>query len=261
VPLKGTVEVVPNPNAGGIGVPLSTWITANPTCPTDGPPIDPQSGSWSTCERHEWYGTDAFPADYKCPTKNCACKKSDDKLLSYAAKGEKILGIDVLMDERFPCDIFKYTFGVAKHHVDDYFSYTKVRDMIPPAHRLSGCSTLDKNSEGPYWISGSDCDIKDQVGSATNPVLLISAAANTKINAGAEIFGILFVTNAEVDTAQFSGNGHATIYGAAIMDGAMEHFNGTFQIVYIGELISQALDTGAFGAVQGGWTDFHASWQ
>ena len=91
--------------------------------------------------------------------------------------------------------------------------------------------------------------------------MLISAAANTKINAGAEIFGILFVTNAEVDTAQFSGNGHATIYGAAIMDGAMEHFNGTFQIVYIGELISQAFDTGAFGAVQGGWTDFHASWE
>ena len=45
------------------------------------------------------------------------------------------------------------------------------------------------------------------------------------------------------------------------MDGAMEHFNGTFQIVYIESLINQALDTGAFGAVQGGWTDFHASWE
>jgi len=45
------------------------------------------------------------------------------------------------------------------------------------------------------------------------------------------------------------------------MDADMDHFNGTFQIVYLDNVVNKALDTGLFGAVQGGWTDFHASWQ
>ena len=94
-------------------------------------------------------------------------------------------------------------------------------------------------------------------------MFLISAVADTKVSAGAEIFGVLFVTDVEVgtDQAEFTGNGHATVYGAVIMDAIMEHFNGTFQIVYVENLLELALDTGLFGAVAGGWTDFHESWR
>jgi hypothetical protein len=98
-------------------------------------------------------------------------------------------------------------------------------------------------------------------GTVGGPVLLISAAANTQITAGAELYGMLVVTDVEVPGAEFTGNGHGTIYGAAIMDAEMKNFNGTFQIVYVENLIQQVLDTGAFGEVAGGWTDFHATWQ
>ncbi len=101
--------------------------------------------------------------------------------------------------------------------------------------------------------------LKDQVGGKNNPVLLISAAADTKVSAGAELFGVLFVTNKEVPTAEFTGNGHATIYGAAVMDADMEHFNGTFQIVYVDNLANELWDTPLFGAIAGGWTDFHVA--
>ena len=112
-------------------------------------------------------------------------------------------------------------------------------------------------------MSGSTCDLKDQVGGKDNPVFLISAAANTRVSAGAQLFGLLFVTEAELGAgnAEFTGNGHATIYGAVIMDAVMEHFNGTFQIVYVEALIDQALDSGLLGAVSGGWTDFHTAWR
>ena len=88
-----------------------------------------------------------------------------------------------------------------------------------------------------------------------------SAAADTRVNAGAQIFGILFDTNAEVSDAQFSGNGHATVYGAVVMDGSMQNFNGTFQVVYIDQLINRAASSGGLASVQGGWTDFHPNWK
>ena len=41
----------------------------------------------------------------------------------------------------------------------------------------------------------------------------------------------------------------------------MEHFNGTFQIVYVDVLVGGAFDIPLFGAIAGGWTDFHAAWR
>jgi hypothetical protein len=262
VPLLGTVEIVPNPNGGGIGVPISTWANANtdltdPACdPPAADPVDPISGSFSTCERHEWYGVAEFPDDFKCPSNNCSCLKTEDKLLSYADGNEKILGMDVVVDPDFPCDIFKYTLGTPK---TDYAVY---RDsVVDPTHRLSSCDSLNEDSAGIYWISGPSCDIPTNttVGSVDAPVFLISAAADTQVHGS--LFGILFVTDAENPAAEFSGNGKGTIYGAAVMDAEMDHFNGTFQIVYLDNVVNKALESGGAGGVQGGWTDFHASWQ
>ena len=198
---------------------------------------------------------DEFPSDYKCPTTNCACLKSDDKLISYADGNERILGMDIVPDNSFPCDLFQYTFGITKA------KYKDVIDLVPPENRLTDCSTLDSDSTGVFWISGPECDFKNQIGTATDPVFLISAAANTKVSAGASLFGVLFVTDVEEPNAEFTGNGHATIYGAAVMDAEMEHFNGTFQIVYLENVIQPAVERGNFGAVAGGWTDFHPIWQ
>ncbi|MBT8063570.1 MAG: hypothetical protein KJN94_01015, partial [Gammaproteobacteria bacterium] len=207
VPLSGTVEIATNPNGGGVGVPISSWVNANngSACDVAGDPIDPVSGSYSTCERHEWYGVDEFPADYKCPTQNCACLKSDDRLLSYADGNERILSMDIVPDDSFPCDLFQYMFGIPKSN------YQAVIDLVPPQNRLTDCDSLDTDSVGLYWISGSECDFKTQVGTAENPVFLISAAGNTKVSAGASMFGVLMVTDAEVSNADFTGNGHATI--------------------------------------------------
>ena len=209
----------------------------------------------ATCEAHEWYGVDDFPSDYKCPTTTCACKKGDDRLLSYAEGNERILGIDVVEDPLFPCDLWAYSFGIPKT------DWQKLKDLIPPTNILTSCDSLDATSSGIFWISGTTCTMKDQIGSATDPVFLISAATTTRVNAGAQVFGVLWVTDVEDSNAQFSGNGTATIYGAAVMDAVMEHFNGTFQIVYIDSVLGLAYDIPLFGDVAGGWTDFHAEWQ
>ncbi len=262
VPLSGTVEIVPNPNGGGVGVPVSSWVNANTgpnsagdDCSLGVDPISPNSGSYATCEAHEWYGQDTRPDDYKCPTNNCSCDRNKDRMLTYAQGNDREMGIDIVPDPDFPCDLWQYTFGKSWQEVKDDV------EGMPDGRLLTDCSSLDENSEGIYWVSGSECRLKDQIGGKNNPVLLISAVADTRVNAGAEIFGVLFVTDKEVSGAEFSGNGNATVYGAAIMDAVMEHFNGTFQIVWVDNVVEQALESGLFGAVAGGWTDFHASWR
>jgi hypothetical protein len=90
-PPGGTAELVPNSNGGGPGVPISAWINGRPEgslCPQQEAPIDPSSGSWSTCEPHEWYGVDSMPEDFACPTANCSCG-TDEKRISYAEGGGK----------------------------------------------------------------------------------------------------------------------------------------------------------------------------
>ena len=263
VPLSGTVEVVPNPNGGGKGVPISSWVNARTAdSPPDNScympgvdPISPISGSYSTCESHEWYGQDTRPDDYACPTQTCSCDKSKERVLTYADGNVREMNIDIVPDPEFPCDLWEYSFGK---------SWEAVKEMachLPSKHLLTDCSELNDSSSGLYWVSGAECDIKNQIGGPDNPVLLISSVANTKISAGGSLYGVLFVTDKEFANAEFTGNGHATVYGSVIMDAVMEHFNGTFQIVYVEELVNQALESGLFGAVAGGWTDFHAAWQ
>ena len=252
-PPKGTAEIVPNPNGAGVGVAMSAWLNNNSNCGA-APVMTVDEGSWATCERENWYGVDAFPDDYACPTTNCKCDDAEgDKLLSDSGKPNGI-NFDIAIDDNFPCDLFQFVFDVDK----DEAGIAKVKGL---ATVITDCSTLDENSTGMFWVTGADCNIKVRVGTAETPVLLISATTDTHFNAGAEIFGLVFVTDAEDPNAEFYVNGHATIYGAVIVDAILGKFNGTFQIVYLESVIEKALGKGGIGVMAGGWRDFHEYWQ
>lgn len=263
-PPSGTSEIVPNPNGGGVGVPVSSWMNANPDCPNQAV-VDPSGGSWSTCERHEWYGTDIMPADYKCPTANCACG-SQEKRISYVEQGRQKLGIDLVADEDFPCDLWDYMFGVPKYDADgvtindesvDFVKYGLAQTV------LTDCNSLNENSSGVYWVSATTCAINanTQIGTPEEPVFLISAARTTRFNGGASLFGTLFITDVEDANAELDAAGTMTIYGAAVIDGKLGQYNGTFQIVYLEGVLEHSLGTGGFGAVSGAWSDFHRDWR
>jgi len=249
-PPSGSAEVVPNPNSGGVGVPVSVWMNANTSCPS-GAVVDPSSGSWATCEMQEWYGEDSMPDDYTC-NGNCSCSK--DEALSYTHAGTNILGIDLVADPNFPCDLFSFYFGVPKTSYELVKSYAKV---------LSNCDTLGPNSTGIYWITGSECRINSNtvVGAPHAPVMLISAAATTRLNGGANIYGILYITDSENANAELNVNGNNTVYGQVVVDATLASYNGTFQVVYNENTIGKASGGGGLGTLIGGWADFHPSWQ
>lgn len=251
-PPSGSAEIVPNPNSGGVGVPVSVWMNANTSCSNDGSIIDPSSGSWATCEMQEWYGVDALPEDYTCPTSNCSC--TQDESISYTHAGADVLGIDLVDDPDFPCDLFDFYFGVPKASYEIVKGYSKV---------LSDCSTLGPNSTGIFWISGAECLINSNVvvGSPKTPVMLISAATSTELRGGAKIYGIVYITDSENANASLYSNGTNTIYGQVIVDASLGSYTGTFQVVYNENAVSRASSQGGLGTVIGGWSDFHPSWE
>lgn len=250
-PPSGSAEIVPNPNSGGVGVPVSVWMNANPACSADGSVIDPSSGSWATCEAHEWYGVDALPADYTCPG-NCSCAQSES--ISYTKATNDVLGIDLVDDPVFPCDLFSFYFGVPKTSYEIVKGYSQV---------LSDCSTLGPNSTGIYWISGPECRINSNttVGSPQAPITLISAATSTELRGGAKIYGIVYLSDAEDPAATLYSNGTNTVYGQVIVDATLGSYTGTFQVVYNENAVSRAAGLGGLGTVIGGWADFHPSWE
>ncbi|MEJ8567618.1 hypothetical protein [Elongatibacter sediminis] len=250
-PPSGTAEIVPNPNSGGVGVPISVWMNANTSCNADGSIIDPSSGSWATCEMHEWYGVDQMPDDYACPG-NCSCSQSES--ISYTHGTSDTLGIDLVQDENFPCDLFKFYFGVPRTNYEIVKGFSQV---------LSDCSTLGPNSNGIYWISGAECRVNSNttVGSPDAPVLLISAATETRFNGGAQVYGVVYISDTEKSNATLYSNGNNTIYGQVIVDATLGSYQGTFQVVYNENTIGDATGGGGLGNVIGGWADFHPDWR
>jgi len=244
-PPTGTAEVVPNPNAGGVGVPVSVWSNNNTSCGT-GVAVT-GSGNWATCELQEWYGTDTRPAGTACNQNNCSC--TVDEAISYTSAQTTYQGIDIVADPAFPCDLFQFYFGVPRAQ------YQIIKNS---ATVLTDCTSLDEFSSGLYWISGSDCTINANsvIGSPRTPVIIISAATLTKINGGAKIFGVLYVFDGEDANATLDAKGTNTIYGAAIVDATMGQYQGTFQVVYNKGVLANAQGANGLGAVNGGWRDF-----
>jgi hypothetical protein len=251
-PPSGAAEVVANPNGGGVGVPISVWMNRNPACTPDGSAINPSQGSWGTCEANEWYETESIPEDVQCPG-SCSCNARETISDTHGSIDK--LGIDLVQDENFPCDLFQFYFGTPRTNYESIKSYAKV---------LSDCSTLGPGSAGIYWISGSTCTIGSNsvIGSAHAPVLLIMATATTRLQGGTTIFGAVYVTDVENSAAVFEVQGNNIVYGQVVVDAAYgNNYNGTFQVVYNENLIQRVSGTGGIGNVIGGWADFHeADW-
>jgi Tfp pilus assembly protein PilX len=249
-PPTGTGEIVANPNAGGVGVPLSAWINENPAC-LPGSPIS-SSGTWQTCEMQEWYHTEEYPEGTTCTDNNCMCGPGGNDptyFLSYKTSTETHVGIDIISDSSFPCDLFEFYFNLPRNQ------YQTIKNS---AEILSDCSTLGPQSSGLIWISGSECRLSANtvVGSPDNPVVLISAASSTFLAGGVEIYGVFYIFDGEDSNAALSTLGTATVYGACIVDAALDTFQGTFQVVYAESVLASASGIAGLGSVNGGWRDF-----
>lgn len=264
-PPTGTANVVPNPNGGGVGVPISVWVNANPVVPFGGvepKPYCPQldldvlsKGTWNTCEMQEWYHRNEKPERVACPDSSCKCD-SDAESISYANDKEPgntpKIGIDIVRDTTFPCDLFLTFFGTPR----DDFELVKL-----DATEVPDCgddTILGPSSSGLYWITDPACTLNTgEIGAFDDPVVLI-AEGEVRITGQVDIFGVLYLFDGpdNLGASDLSGAGRASIYGALIVDSEIDKFAGTLDVVYADDVLLQAAGINGIGAINGGWRDF-----
>ncbi len=228
--VSGSFEIVTNPNGGGTGVPISMWSDQ---------PIDIGTAI-TTCEVGEY------------DLNGGSCPGSTPESLT--ANGDA--GIDIIGEaDPFPDDMFEYVFGIPTEE------YNQVKDQaIAAGHLLPNCSTLDTSSNGLYWIEGA-CDLKVEIGSSAGPVLLVIANGQLDINAGAEVYGLVFAFDVPPagDAGAIKLNGGALIRGGFVSD-RKPTTNGAMTIYYDADLLEKLVDNetlAASGRVPGSWVDYH----
>ncbi len=168
--------------------------------------------------------------------------------------------------------LHKYVQPEASPPVVDKVNVAYVREFLADEIVQAGdCDNLDTittpDADGDYprviWIEGGNCNFTGNktIGSPEAPVFLISAANTFKATGTVNVFGTLFLTDVLDSEATLDAHGTMSIYGAVVVDGKLGAYTGTFQLVYLEDIIKLSLESGKFGNAAGGWSDFHQDWR
>jgi len=221
--LSGNFNIVPNPNGGGPGVPISVW--AKDTLNTSG-------ANWKTCDHGEFKDGSDVCIDTKGDGvsgdswSSCSCSTERSNSGSVNA--------DIVMyaSADFPASPFVYLFG------DDTSgdTFATLKPEIKALAESTGlvlddCTALSSNFNGLVgsalvWVTG-DCLIGSNidVGSRDKPIILV-VEGELRVNAGAEVWGILMGLD------EFVLNGGPVIHGSAISEIPSDLTNGNYSQVY-----------------------------
>jgi len=222
--LSGNFNIVPNPNGGGPGVPISVWAKDT---------LDTSGANWKTCDHGEFKDASDVCMDTKgdgvsgdswsscsCSTELSNSSNVGDDIVLYAAAD-------------FPVSPFVYIFGDDTN--GDTFA-TLSPEILARAEAtglvLEDCDTLSSDFNGLagsslVWITGALCKISAgvEIGSRDKPIILV-VEGELRVNAGAEVWGILMGLD------KFVLNGGPIIHGSAISEIASELTNGNYSQVY-----------------------------
>jgi len=263
--LSGNFNIVPNPNGGGPGVPISVWAKDT---------LDTSGANWKTCDHGEFKDGSDVCMDTKgngvtgdsWSTCSCSTERS--------SSGDVNSDIVLYPAANFPRSPFVYLFGaeedadgpdagddVSDDEISAYFD-SLVLEIKARAEAtglvLDDCDTLDTDFSGLsgsalVWVTGV-CTIGSNVniGSREKPIILV-VEGDLRINAGAEVWGILMGLD------NFVLNGGPVIHGSAISEYDSDLTNGTYSQVYDESVFERLNDDSVntlIAKVSYSWRDF-----
>lgn len=234
VHLNGTFNIVANPNGAGSGLPVSVWTPQA---------VDIGTGTPKTCHLHE------YQAGSGCP--------NDSTQLSGTTNGKGMDIVESAPTPPFPTDMFDYVFGVPTAN------YASIKSQ---AINLPNCSSLNSSSRGIYWVTG-DCQASGNIGSPSNPVILVVQPGNgqsgeIRLNGGEQFYGIMFAFDPAGNPGDVNLNGGAKVHGTVLTNDttvAGQTINGTFDLVYNSNLllsVSNSPATRGIAKIPGSWSDY-----
>jgi len=248
--LSGNFNIVPNPNGGGPGVPISVWAKDT---------LDTSGANWKTCDHDQFRDAGDVCMDTKGDGvsgdswSSCSC--------STELSNSGSVNSDIVMYPAadFPDSPFVYLFG-------DDTSGDTLASLKPEIKAraeatdsvLDDCTSLNSSfnnlvDSALVWITG-DCLIGSnvQIGSRDKPIILV-VEGELRVNAGAEVWGILMGLD------DFVLNGGPVIHGSAISEIPSDLTNGTYSQVYdesvFDNLRDNTLNT-KIAKVKYSWRDF-----
>jgi Tfp pilus assembly protein PilX len=229
IPLSGNYSVITNSNGGGTGVPVTAWARCA-NYPTTSPCNTNYStgGSFASCHIGDFSGG-------ACPSSDALSKAS-------------LIGPDLITDPDFPPDLFEFLFGVPAA------DFQQIKDE---ATVYANCSSLSTASFGLIWITG-DCNPSGSVGSTDNPVLLV-VEGDTTLNAGSQLYGLLYMFKPTGTAPKLIANGNAHLHGAVFAHNNVDlQLNGGFVLEYDKSVLDN-LRNGPSGRglarIPGTWSD------
>lgn len=251
--LSGNFNIVPNPNGGGPGVPVSVWAVDT---------TDTTGANWKTCDLGE----------FKDSTNICMDTKGDGSVdrdwLPCSCDVERSnsgnVNEDVVLDDvsAFPDSPFAYLFGagatVTAAEVTALKEEIKGKAASGDGLLLQDCTTLGADFAGLtgsalVWVE-ADCDIPagSLVGSRDKPILLV-VEGELRVNANSEIWGIL------MGLGNFVLNGGPVIHGSAVAEIQGDLTNGTYSQVYDANVFANLRDDSVnsdIAKIKYSWRDF-----
>jgi type II secretory pathway pseudopilin PulG len=165
-------------------------------------------------------------------------------------------------------NLFEWIFGVDVTGVDgsglDVVGYPVTSDINKAeisalsdlgAETLTDCSTLDSDSEGLYYVSGT-CQLKADVGSPDHQVVLV-ADGDVQVSGNFNLYGMLFARDPGTG-ASFKGAGTVNVFGSVIVEGDVD-VSGSLNIIYVestgGKPGSKLKANTTFARLTGSWLD------
>ena len=223
--LSGNFNIVPNPNGGGPGVPVSVWAKDT---------LDTSGSNWKTCDHGEFKDATDICMDAKGDGvsgddwQGCSCD------VERSNSGDVSEDIVLYSDADFPNSPFAYVFGddgtISPAGLVTLKAEIKARAQATGL-LLSDCTNLvsefaNLTTSALVWVEG-DCLIGSNItiASRDKPIILV-VEDELRVNAGAETWGIL------VGLDDFVLNGGPIIHGSAISDIESDLTNGTYSQVY-----------------------------
>ncbi|MCB1606822.1 MAG: hypothetical protein KDI71_07590 [Xanthomonadales bacterium] len=270
VTMRGTFDIVPNPNAAGFGVAISIWSASN---------IDP-NGTPRSCYSQHFFNSDpgnVITVDGVRICDRCSCPREGS--LSYKDGGTFTKGNDIIDAtgnasvtgaRNFPPDLFAYMFGIPKIDSGGNERWTEVPDR---AVRLSDgactgdplvpgcCEDLGETSSGLFWSDEASCDLAGPIiGSPAAPVFVVAEKGCTARMD--RYFGVLYKFSRPGDLNSYTlrVNGGGAIYGALVADdnSVVDKATGNFALVYDAKVMNSLTESPGFlgvGPLPGSWND------
>jgi len=201
IDLKGNFSIVPDPNAGGQGVPISAWVAT----------LTVQAGgSWQTCQHGEFRNgnSGAIAAGICNDTLNDSVSWSTCNCLADGTLSDSSGGVSYDIVESpgdFPDSAFSYLFP----GIPNFTALLTTQDVLTPTD-CSGIDALANTfTKSTIVAVDGDCDISGGIiGSRDKPIILV-VNGTLAIQGNPDIYGIALGITA------------VTIKGGAIMHGSM----------------------------------------